>query len=542
MTKLLPSMALLGLVASLSACVVAPIAERQEGQAGFSAFLPPPLTAAWRRGEPVTGPADAQLFGGGISTRAEYTNGVETCVITITGDAPMMQGLSMNFSNPAAAGLTGARVAYVGDEPIVITRTGEVQALTNNYLTQYAGDCAHETRLGYVAITDFARLRAYRPTAAADRAQLESGLAEGVVWQVALGGPAKDWAYAMTGTRDAGLCVAGRTASKGAGLEDIWVVRLDDNGQLLWEQTFGGPAIDRARAVIETRDGGLVVAGATESKGAGEFDAWVLKLGADGSLLWDRHFGGAATDWVSAVVQTRDGGLAVAAYTQDSSGAPYDFWVIKLDANGTTLWQRRYGGTATDWTNAIAETGDGNLVVVGHTESKGAGNADFWVLKLDADGDVLWDRTFGGTGVDYATAVTASRDGGAVVAGLTQTAGAAGFNSRVMKLDAAGDVIWDRSFGREKDNWLRAVLETRDGGHALAGYTNAQGAGLYDVWFLQLDQAGVLLRERTFGDADNEWARALVEMPDGGLAMAGDTRSTGAGESDVLVLKFKVAD
>lgn len=512
------------------------------GDAGFAEFLPLPIDDDWLRTRPTTGPADIQKFGGGVSTRAEYTNDQERCVITMTGGAPMMQGMSMNFSNPAAAGLTGARVSYLGDEPIVITAEGDLQTLTNNYLTEYSGDCAHATKLAYVAITDFDRLRAFELQATAGSNGMEKSTLDDLEWEVVYGGRAKDWAYAMTAIRDGGLCIAGRTASKGAGLEDAWVLRVDDAGRLLWEQTFGGPGIDRARAVIETRDGGLVVAGATESKSAGEFDAWVLKLDAEGRLLWDRRFGGLATDWASGVVETRDGHIVLAAYTQDESGGPYDFWVIQLDGAGKTIWKRRYGGPATDWSNAITATADGTLVVVGHTESKGSGSADFWVVALDDDGEMLWDRTYGGRDLDYATTVTASRDGGIVVAGLTKSMGAGGFDSRVIKLDQAGEVIWDHVFGGGADDWVRAVIETREGGHALAGYTMSQGSGLYDVWMLDLDAHGRLVRERTFGLAGNEWARAMVQMHDGGLAYAGDTWSKGAGESDVLMLKIAPPD
>ncbi|HJP04366.1 MAG: hypothetical protein CL799_12035 [Chromatiales bacterium] len=509
-------------------------------QSGFTEFLPPPLNSEWERTEPVTGPADTQLFGGGTSTAADYSNVENGCSlrITMTGDAPMMQAFSMNFSNPAAAGLTGSQVAYAGDETIVITASGEVQTLTKNYLTQYAGDCDHETKLAYVAVTAFGELQTFRLPSTATRHKAPQVSTPGLQWDVAYGGPAKDWAYAMTGTYDGGLCTAGRTASQGAGLEDVWIVRIDGNGQLLWEKSFGGPAIDRGRAIVETPDHGLVIAGATESKGAGEFDVLVIKVDAEGKLVWDRHFGGSATDWASALTVTSDGGVALGAYTQDESGGPYDFWVIKLNGDGDLLWQRRYGGAETDWSNAITETADKGLVVVGHTESKGAGGADYWVLKLDASGEPLWDRTFGGEKTDYASAVTATRDGGVVVGGMTLSAGAGGFDIRILKLDSSGNVIWDQTLGGTSEDWVRAVVETRDGGYALAGYTMSQGAGLNDVWLVKLSDNGTLLWERTYGREANEWARALVELPDGGLALAGDTYSTGAGASDVLVLKI----
>ena len=530
------------MLAACAACAVAAPSDAPTDLAlpSFAEFLPAPLDGQWQRTPAVTGPANPQQFGGGVSTFADYSNRTMGCVlrITITGDAPLMQTFSMNFSNPAAAGLTGARLAYVDEEPIVITAAGEVQALTKNYLTQYAGDCDHATKVAYVQATPFSELREFQLPPTTTRGKSTPPSTQGLQWAEAFGGPAKDWAYAMTGTYDGGLCTAGRTASQGAGLEDVWIVRVDGDGKLLWEKTFGGAAIDRGRAIVETPDRGLVIAGATESKGAGEFDVWVIKVNAAGELLWDQRFGGIATDWASSVVVTSDGGLAIGAYTQVDADTPYDFWVIKLNSAGALLWQRRFGGAATDWSNAITETADKSLVVVGHTESKGAGKADFWVLKLGADGEPLWDRTFGGPRTDYASAVTATRDGGVIVGGMTQSQGAGGFDIRVFKLDPSGEVVWDQTFGGENDDWVRAIVETQDGGHALAGYTMSKGAGLSDVWLLKLAANGEFLWERTYGEAGNEWARALVELPDGGLALAGDTYSTGAGASDVLVLKI----
>ena len=512
----------------------------QSSSEGFNEFLPVPLDNNWRRTAPVTAPADIAKFGGGISTSADYTNLENGCAlrITITGNAPMMQSFSMSFSNPAAAGLTGSELAYVGEEPITVTATGEVQTLTKNFLTQYAGDCSHEDKLAYVSIMPLDELRSYKLPSNTRNADKVRASTVGLQWDVAYGGTSKDWAYAMTGTYDGGLCTAGRTASKGAGLEDLWLVKVDGEGRLMWEKSFGGPAIDRGRAIVETREHDLIVAGATESKGAGEFDVWVMKVDAEGDLLWERYFGGTATDWASGVVNTRDGGVALGAYTQDESGGPYDFWVIKLDHEGELLWQRRYGGVATDWSHAIAETADNGLVVVGHTESKGAGGADFWVLKLNTDGEPLWDRTFGGAKSDYASAVTTTSDGDIVVAGMTQQADGGGFDIKVLKLTSAGELVWEQNFGGLKNDWVRSVIPTRDGSYALAGYTDSQGAGLNDVWLLKLSTDGQLMSERTYGYAGNEWARAVVELPDGGLALAGDTYSLGAGASDVLILKI----
>jgi hypothetical protein len=357
-------------------------------------------------------------------------------------------------------------------------------------------------------------------------------------WARTFGGTAGDWSYAMTGTRDGGLAAAGRTESKGAGREDVWVVRIDGDGNRLWDRAFGGAAADRARAIVETGDGGFVVAGATESKGAGEFDVWVLKLDARGELLWDRHFGGPGADWASAVVETRDGGYAVAAYTQDTLATPFDAWILKLDGRGKLLWERRFGGAAEEWASAIDETAAGGLAVAGHTESKGAGSADAWVLELDADGRLVRERTFGGADRDYATAIAATGDGGLLVAGPTSSRGAGLVDAWVARLAPDGGVAWERTFGGTSDDWPRAVLPLAGGGFAVSGYTMSRGAGEYDMWVFGLAADGTLAWEDSFGGPANEWARSLVAMPDGGLAMSGDTWSQGAGLSDVWVVRI----
>ncbi len=507
------------------------------GEASYASYLPQPLDASWTMSAPQTRKADATLFGGGTSTSAIYRKDDNSCVITITANAPMMRGVSNTFSNPAVAEVTGGRLDHVGDEPVLIKQDGEVQALASNTFIQYTGTCSKNAKLAYVARTDIEGLRNAATADGNQAADSNGSRIKGLIWDRTFGGPDSDWAYAMTGTSDGGLVTAGRTESKGAGREDVWIVRVDGDGNLIWDRTFGGPAIDRARGIVETQDGGLAIAGATESKGKGDYDAWVIKLNAAGALVWDRTFGGPSTDWASAIVETSDGGLAIGAYTQPSPDEEFDFWVIRLDADGSTIWERSFGGEGLDWANAIAELQDGSLAVAGHTESKGAGGADMWLLNLDATGVLLWERTFGGPGRDFATAVGATRDGGVVVAGPVEP-GETKVDIQLVKLDANGEVVWDRTFGGPNDDWVRAVKETQDGGHAAAGYRMSDDGGLYDAWILKLDRNGALVWDQTFGDDGNEWTRALVELPDGTLALGGDNWSKGAGKSDVWVLKL----
>lgn len=513
--------------------------DAQQPTAGFGAFLPAPLDESWTQSTPLTTRAREEVFGGGIVTRSTYQRGDERCVITITGESSMLQGTAMTFSNPAVANMEGAENRRIGDQRVVVKDSGEMQAFANNFLARYTGNCREANKIAYLQATDFDGLRLYLSGKGDEGATGQTATQAGLRWDRAFGGAASDWAYSMTATRDGGLATGGRTESKGAGQEDLWVVRVDGDGNRLWDRSFGGKATDRGRAIVELDDGGFAVAGATESGSAGEFDAWVLRLDATGELLWDRRFGGAGTDWASGVVQTRDGGLAVAAYTQPSAEIPFTAWIIKLDADGKTLWERKFGGEQTDWATAIAETSDGSLAVSGYTESQGAGKADMWLLLLGADGELKWQQTFGGSERDYASTVAVTREDEILLGGMTESEGAGGVDIRLISLGLDGKTRWDRTYGGARDDWVRGLVQLQDGGFATAGYTTSEGAGLYDVWVLELDPDGNVLREQTFGGRKNEWARAIVQLPNGDLATAGDTWSKGAGKSDVWVLRIR---
>ncbi|ANJ67917.1 hypothetical protein A9404_11480 [Halothiobacillus diazotrophicus] len=331
---------------------------------------------------------------------------------------------------------------------------------------------------------------------------------------------------------------------------------------LLWKHLFGGGEDDGATAIVRAADGGFAVAGYTDSKGAGKVDAWVIRLDAHGEALWDRTYGGSEDDAANAIVRTADGGFAVAgdigskdADQGDAKGVGQgdatcanqddatcagniDFWVVRLDARGEVLWDRTLGGRKDDWASAVVQTADGGLAVAGGTRSKGAGKGDAWVIRLDAHGQVLWDRTFGGSEEDEATALVRTADGGFAVAGDTQSKGAGKADIWVIRLDAQGHVLWDRTFGGSENDWAGAMVQTADGGFAVAGETHSKGAGSSDVWVIRLNAQGRALWDRTLGGRKEDWATTIVRTADGGFAVAGSTQSKGAGKGDAWVIRL----
>jgi hypothetical protein len=352
-----------------------------------------------------------------------------------------------------------------------------------------------------------------------------------IMFNKTFGGSSNDWAYAMKQTNDGGYILAGETQSYGAGL-----IKTDANGNKVWDKIFGGAT---ANAVQQTSDVGYILAGRTGSIGAGYEDGWLIKTDTDGNKVWERTFGGNDFDEANAVQQTSDGGYILAGWTE-SYGAGYaDAWLIKTDGDGNKVWDRTFGGIGWDEADAVQQTSDGGYILAGWTESYGAGRSDFWLIKTDADGNKVWDRTFGGSDFDEANAVQQTSDGGYILAGWTQSYGAGNGNADawLIKTDTNGNKVWDRTFGGSSWDEADAVQQTSDGGYILAGYTLSYGAGNGDAWLIKTDTNGNKVWDKTFGGSDQEWARAVQLTSDGGYILAGWTQSYGAGGTDAWLIK-----
>jgi hypothetical protein len=364
------------------------------------------------------------------------------------------------------------------------------------------------------------------------------GLSVSVVfsWQQAFGGADFENAAAVQQTADGGYIIAGTTNSFGAGMNDAWLVKTNERGEKEWDKTYGGAAEDACRAARQTSDSGYILAGYTYSEGAGRTDFWLVKTDAAGNTVWDRTFGDSGAQYANAVRQTTDGGYIVVGSTNPFGVPDKDLLLVRTDASGNLLWHTTLGGEYDDEAAAVLEAADGGYIVAGMTNAVGVGMSDAWLIKIDASGNKVWDKTFGGTD-EGAEAVEQAPDGGYIVAGTTYSDGAGSGDVWLIKTDAGGDLMWSKTFGGADEDLGKSVAPIADGGYVVAGYTYSFGAGSSDVWLVKTDGAGNEVWSRTYGGPDDDYAGAAQPTTDGGYVIGANTRSYGAGMADLWLVK-----
>jgi hypothetical protein len=352
------------------------------------------------------------------------------------------------------------------------------------------------------------------------------------LWSRTYGGNGDDICNSVEQTSDSGYVLAGYTSSFGTGGLDFWLVKTDADGESLWSCALGTRANDYCFSVQQTADSGYVLGGITSSYEPMYMYVLVIKIGANGDIEWNRTFGEIFTG-CSAVQQTMDCGYIVAGYGPGGS----DFWILKTDDNGDSLWSRRFGGFDHEICYSVQQTEDGGYILGGYTYSFGAGSADFWLVKTDAEGDSLWSRTYGGPDWDGCESVQQTADGGYILAGMTYSFGAGYCDAWLVKTNENGDSVWSRTFGGNNGDWCRSVRQTSDGGYVLGANTCFSGVGECDFWIVKTDADGDSVWSRAFGGNGLEDCHSVQQTSDGGYILAGYTHSFGDGDYDFWLVK-----
>lgn len=398
-------------------------------------------------------------------------------------------------------------------------------------------------------------------------------------WDKTYGGTGYDQLNCLITTADGGfiaggLSDSGRNGDKtqaSKGVSDFWIVKLDSSGNKRWDRSLGGPGGDYLKTIKQTSDGGYLLGGWSESgSGAdksqaalGWDDFWVVKTDTAGRKIWDRTYGGSSHDFLYGLHETPDGnyllaGMSDSPQSADKSSNNYgtngkDFWLLKIDTLGNRLWDKTIGSNQDDVLTAFLPCADGGFLL-GGTSGPGAGGdkthlgfglEDYWIVKVDANGNVLWEKTFGGPGTDYLGALEQTADGGFLVGGSSDSgiggdksqASKGNYDFWILKLDANGTKIWEKTLGGPGVDKLTSIKQTHDQRFLLAGNSHSGAGGdktsgnygISDFWLVKVDTLGNKIWEKNYGSFRTDELNALQVLPKDALVVAGASDSDGNG-------------
>ncbi len=382
-----------------------------------------------------------------------------------------------------------------------------------------------------------------------------------------------DGGYILGGRSESGI--SGDKSQNTVGVWDYWIVKQDASGNKVWENTLVGYHNDYLTSLRQTSDGGYILGGISNSGVGGDKsqasnggqDFWIIKLNANGNKIWDKTLGGSNWDGLMSLQQTSDGGYILGGYSYsgisgDKSQAArgdMDWWVIKLNVSGNIVWDKTFGGSGEDQLVSLQQTSDGGYILGGSSNSNigidksqaSKGGGDFWVIKLDANGSKTWDKTIGGSGNDALYSIQQTSDGGYVLGGNSDS-GISGDKTQafqggykdywVVKLDANGNKIWDKTFGGSEGDLLFSLQQTTDGGYILGGLSESDNdgdksevsKGGADYWIVKLNGSGNKIWDKTIGGSGLDWLMSLQQTSDGGYILGGYSRSNISGDKSQI--------
>ena len=353
-----------------------------------------------------------------------------------------------------------------------------------------------------------------------------------ITFQKTYGGTVMDLGIGTQQTTDGGYIITGYTNSFNAGNYAIYLIKTSANGDTLWTKTFGGVSNDYGYSVQQTIDGGYALTGMTGSFDVGGGDIYLLKTDAGGNSLWTKTFGGTGSDEGHAVHQTLDGGYIIIGSTRSFGAGSSDVYLIKTNGSGDTLWTKTYGGADNEYGNSVQQTADEGYIIMASTLSFGTGNSDFYLIKTDADGDTLWSKTFGGTANDFGISIQQTMDGGYILVGSTYSFGMGLSDVYLIKTDSTGNTLWTKTFGGTNYDYGISVHQTIGGEFIVAGSTFNFGGGVY---LIKTDANGDSLWTKTLGIGSGLEGNSIQQTADGGFIITGDLPS--GGPANVYLIK-----
>ncbi|MHA1971859.1 MAG: hypothetical protein ACTSW1_02630 [Candidatus Hodarchaeales archaeon] len=360
-------------------------------------------------------------------------------------------------------------------------------------------------------------------------------------WNKTFGGLGRDLAKSVIQTTDGGFILAGYTNSYGAGSYDIWLVKTDQNGNEEWSKTFGGEGSDSAKKVIQAADNGLLIVGDTTSYGAGSYDIWLVKTDEDGDLEWNVTFGAEWGESPDSGIMTADNGFIVCGDKWCDFPEQRNMILVKIKSNGTLEWEKTYHHGTYDEGHDIVQTEAGGYVVAGETGDFGTGGTleeyKLWLVKTDSNGTLEWDRVHGGSGEDRVNSVIQSSSGDYIIVGSTDSYGSGSFEAWVVTTDSTGLVKNGEVFSGTNSKSAYSIIETTKNDLLVVGSDSG------DAWFMMKNQEGEIIFDETFGGDGYDVARSVLQITNDTFIATGYSSSYSSGDDyDFWLMKLKIQE
>ena len=403
-------------------------------------------------------------------------------------------------------------------------------------------------------------------------------------WSKTFGGSDNDDAWKIIESEDTGFFVGGDTRSSDGDLDihfggrDFWISKINNDGEIIWDGIYGGSLSDEFTCIVYTNDGGLIAGGYTYSNDGdvfgnhGNTDYWIIKIDAIGNIEWQKTYGGSNTDILRSIILTTDGGFILVGDSQSDDGdindhhgstLESDFWVIKINSVGEIEWERSLGGSDDDEPGSVLLTSEGSYLISGWTKSVDGdvsfnhGNRDIWLVKLDVEGNILWEKTYGGSGNDYSYSSAKTFNHGFIFSGSTESndGNVSGYHGGfydvwIVKTDSIGNLEWSKTYGGSDEEQSYDIIQTVDSNFSFTGYSFSSdddvlnNYGEDDAWVVKIDSLGNLIWQLSLGGTDRDQLYSIIAADEDTYMLAGATLSTDGditinqGETDFWVVRI----
>lgn len=369
-----------------------------------------------------------------------------------------------------------------------------------------------------------------------------------ILWEHSYGGFDYEYPQSIQETSDGGFIMGAYSNSNNGhvsgnnGVNDFWVVKLDSLGVIMWQKCLGGSSWELLSSIQETSDGGYIIAGSSESNNGdvtgnnGNWDYWIVKTDSLANIEWQKSLGGGFDDKSTDIKQTFDGGYIVIGSTESNNAfvsgnhGEMDYWFVKLDNLGVVEWQKCYGGSQDDFGYSVQQTVDSGFIIAGSTYSNDGdvsnnqGIGDYWLVKTDASGNIIWEKSYGGSSTETANEIIQTEDGGYAVIGVTWSddgdisinRGSADY--WMLKIDEFGNIQWQKTVGGSGLEYARAICEKPSGGFILAGHTKSNDGdvngnhGNADAWLVDLDKPSGFIRGYAYKDSNANCEKDSIDV------------------------------